>query len=132
MNTPQLTIVFFVLLISQSCRPLYVPNIHNVPLLKEKKDVSITLSPNDLQGAYAVSDNIGIMLNLYRNNVNQAFDFEEDVSRSFCDFGVGYFKEFGKFGVFEIYGGYGIGGLKFEESDTLPPTGGLFVSSSCS
>jgi hypothetical protein len=116
MNAPQLTIVFFVLMISQSCRPLYVPNIHNVPLLKEKKDVSVTLNPNELQGAYAVTNNIGVMLNLYKNNVNFTFDYEGGVSRSLCEVGVGCFKKFGKFGVFEIYGGYGIGGLEFGKS----------------
>ncbi|NNL91282.1 MAG: hypothetical protein HKO66_03505, partial [Saprospiraceae bacterium] len=116
MNSLQLTIVVVTLMLCQSCRPIYVPNIHNVPLLKEKTDVSVTLSLNDLQGAYAVSDNIGIMASLYRNNVNFAYDFDENVNRKYFEIGAGYFTRFGKFGVFELYGGYGIGDFEFGKS----------------
>jgi len=104
-----ITIVFF----CYSCRPVYVPNTHNVPLLKEKKDASITVSYNDLQGAYALTDKFAVMLNLHRNNFKTVVD--NDAKRTLNELAFGYYKHSNKM-VYEVYGGYGRGIFEFENN----------------
>ncbi len=42
---------------------MYVPNMHNVPLLKEKNELVVNLSTTNYQSAYAITDNIALMTN---------------------------------------------------------------------
>ena len=42
---------------------IYYPNANNVPLLEEKGEFKGTIEPTNLQLAYAIDSNIGIMLN---------------------------------------------------------------------
>ena len=121
MKTPiSVAITIIILMLSQSCRPLYVPNAQNVPILKEKNDISVNIGFNDLQGAVAVSNNIGIMLNGYTNNIDLGFDWDDDekTNRSFIEAGAGYFTQLSGSSVFEIYGGAGLGSFSLEKSDS--------------
>jgi hypothetical protein len=106
-----------------SCAPLYVPNVVNTPMLSEKNDfnasVNFGLSGTDIQSAYAVTDNIGIMLNgSYMNETSDSTDnFHKHI---FIEAGAGYFKPLGKFGLFEAYGGYGLGKINsYQSSDVF-------------
>jgi hypothetical protein len=109
------------LLLSQSCtRIVYVPNMQNVPLLQEKNEVRATLGVSNFQGAYAVTNNIGVMINgQFRNGgggPESSFQwFQELAKTKSIEGGVGYFKPFNGIGVFEIYGGGGIGSISFDE-----------------
>jgi hypothetical protein len=96
-----------------SCAPLYIPNVVNAPMLSEKNDlnaaINFGLSGTDVQTAYAITDNIGIMVN--GSFMNETSDTINDNYHKhiFVEAGAGYYKTFGKFIQFETYGGYGIG-----------------------
>lgn len=92
-------------MIISSCTSTYIPNAISAPLLSEKGDLNVSLCTGKgliLQSAYAIDNNVGIMLNA-----------SEDInSNNFVEFGAGYFNTWNKNGVFEIYQGYGLGNLK--------------------
>ena len=109
-----------------SCnRDIYVPNQVNAPLLKEKNEFKANLSLSNWQAAYAVSDNIAIMVN--GQYVSRAFWFDNDDNNNDDDLfvdkntrggllegGVGFFKALDtkQRAVFDVYAGYGNGAFK--------------------
>lgn len=109
-----------------SCnRDIYVPNQVNAPLLKEKNEFKANLSLSNWQAAYAVSDNIAIMVN--GQYVSRAFWFDNDNNNNDDDLfvdkntrggllegGVGFFKALDtkQRAVFDVYAGYGNGAFK--------------------
>ena len=98
-----------------SCRPnAYLPNTIHTPLLKEKGEIRATLNTSNVQLAYAVTENIGIMANgqysTMRQTTTSGNEAEKDVStQTVGEIGVGYFSPFGANGVFEVYSGGGYG-----------------------
>ena len=118
-------VLFFIIvaLALSSCNVAYIPNKHNVPLLEEKGDASVSISTTNLQGAYAFSDHVAVITNLYfrENNwddipdTNNTITSDYHSNRFLAEAGLGYFKQLGNEGVFEIYGGGGIGNLGFEQ-----------------
>jgi hypothetical protein len=108
-----------------SCsRDIYVPNQANVPLLKEKNEFKANISLTNWQAAYAITDNIAVMVNgqyVYRNwffnegNKNSDDLFVDNNTRGgVFEGGVGFFKavDSKKRAVFEVYAGYGAGAFK--------------------
>lgn len=111
-----------------SCnRHIYVPNQVNAPLLKERYEFKGSVTPTNLQGAFAITDNIAIMANgqyLYgfnyldpanENNSNNNDLLVSNRTRGgLVEGAVGFFKPFGpsKKMVFDVYAGYGGGGFK--------------------
>ncbi len=98
-----------------SCAPAYVPNTLNTPLLSNKGEFQLGinggLSGFDPQAAYAITDNIGLMLNgSFRNSTSDSTDnFHK---HNFVELGSGYYTKFGSIGRFETFAGYGYGKLK--------------------
>lgn len=112
-----------VLAFTSCSRNIYVPNRVNAPLLKEKNEFKANLSLSNWQAAYAVSDNIAVMVNgqyVYRNFLYNSDDKSNDlfVDRyargGVIEGAVGYFKPLGPDhrAVFDVYAGYGNGGFK--------------------
>src|SRR5690349_19774662 len=106
-------------------RDIYVPNQVNAPLLKEKNEFKANLSLSNWQAAYAVSNNIAIMVN--GQYVSRAFWFDNDDNSNDDDLfvdkntrggllegGVGFFKALdpNQRAVFDVYAGYGNGAFK--------------------
>lgn len=104
---------------------IYVPNQVNAPALKERYEFKGSVTPTNLQGAFAVSDNIAIMangqylwgfddINPDKNNNNTDDLFFNRIRGGMVEGAVGYFKGFGsrKQMVFDVYGGYGSGGFR--------------------
>jgi hypothetical protein len=95
-----------------ACKPLYRPNTVNVPMLKEKNDVTFGtyLGTNgaDVQAAYAITNNIGVMANASIINSYNATNGTQREHR-FAEGGIGYFKPINKEAVFDIYAGAGNG-----------------------
>ena len=96
-----------------SCSPkYYIPNTQNVPLISEKGETNINLSGNDhqvsLHGAFGLTDALaievsgGLVIPKEADNGNRG-------SGNFAELGLGYFKPFGDFWVFEVYGIGGFG-----------------------
>ncbi|MBN2486455.1 MAG: hypothetical protein JXB34_10820 [Bacteroidales bacterium] len=95
-----------------SCTPAYIPNVVNTPLLTEKNDLNLATytgtSGFDLQGSYALTDNIGLMINSSMSN--RANDSTDNYHRhAFFEVAPGYYTNYGRIGVVEVYGGYGHG-----------------------
>jgi len=98
-----------------ACSPAYIPNVVNTPLLKEKGDAKLNanfgVSGNDFQLAYAVSDNIGLMLNTSFEDTKDNDSTGYYHKHNFVEFGVGYFSPVGNIGIASIYGGLGFGNV---------------------
>lgn len=99
-----------------ACSPkYYVPNTQNVPLLSEQGQVSITAGGNanqvEIQGAYAVSNSLGIMGNVGFFNPKDDGNGNGG-SGKLGEVGVGYYKPFGTGFVFETYGLVGFGSFE--------------------
>lgn len=113
-----------------SCSTVYIPNSQNIPLFQEKNQAAASVglamgdqsTGLDLQAAYAVTDHIAVMGNAYFGSVVEDWVSSADTTgtiiaegqnipyRNF-EFGVGYFTKLGSSnGIFEVYGGWGIGG----------------------
>lgn len=111
----KITSTFFLAVTYCSCSHYYdVPNVQNVPMFREKNEYRFSgayglgteTSCMELQGAYSVTRNIGVMSNfMYAKGI----DNHEDswAKGTYLDAAIGYYKPLQKSGVFEIYGGVG-------------------------
>lgn len=105
-------IIFFV-----SCvPPVYIPNSINTPLLKEKGGINVgynrSFAGHDIQTSYAISNNIGLMINgTYFSNVYK----NHHRKHKFAEFGIGYLSNPNKYFVGEIYIGAGLGSNSINE-----------------
>jgi hypothetical protein len=111
-----------VLLYASSCTPAYIPNVINTPLLSNagefKASVNGGLAGFDPQISYAITDNIGIMLN--GSFASRTSDSTNNFHKhQFVEMGLGYYQKFGNSGRFETYGGAGFGKLKAEYENEL-------------
>lgn len=100
---------------------MYVPNMVNVPLLKEKNELRATVSISDYQFAYSATENIAFMLNGYIKNtsVSNSGSYsgsDYSTSRNLVEGGIGYFKPLTEDFIFETFVGGGIG--KFAYNNT--------------
>ena len=104
-----------------SCKIMYTPNMQNVPLLKEKNEVRATVGFSDYQAAYALTNNIGIMVNgQYKKPTwtltSGSTEYKYESKKTLIEGGAGYFKPLGKNGIFETYAGGGMGSVTFDRS----------------
>ena len=104
------------------CATVYVPNVVNTPLLSNKGELQVSAnlgtSGFDPQFAYAITDNIGLMLN--GSFANRTSDSTSDFHKhSFVETGVGYYTSVGENGRFETFGGLGFGKLSAELDNNL-------------
>jgi len=99
----------------------YIPKAHNVPLFTEKNDFRFCISTGfednssstDIQAAYAVTKNLGIMTDFMFSN--GGYFYERNVAKlTYFDGAIGYFKPFGEFWVFETYAGLGTSSQRHE------------------
>ena len=109
------------------CSSLYFPPPPQVPLLTQKGEWSAGLHTNfsqntAVQGAYAVSDHLGVMASgsfLHANKKQEFFGNKtnrESQDHDFVEGGLGYFTRLRKDQrVLEIYGGLGVGSTKRTE-----------------
>ena len=104
------------------CKVMYTPTMQNVPLLQEQGDIKVTLNTNNLQGAYALTENVGVMVNGSFHSsewkVEDGMNSNEVYSsRRFNVEGAGgYFKKLGENGSFEVYGGAGYGNVSYNNT----------------
>jgi hypothetical protein len=106
---------FLIILGLSSCSPEYIPNLANTPMFDEKGEIQANVtggvSGTDIQGAYALSDNIGVMVNTSFNN--ETSDTSEDYHKhQIYELALGYYGDISDYGRFEVYGGFGTGNIK--------------------
>ena len=104
-----------ILLIFNSCTHYYyAPNMHNVPLFQEEKEMRIAVAKSggdefkgvEFQGAYSFTKNFGVMANGFFVNTQEGGEYGKG---KLVELGAGYFKPLNKYFVFETYGGFGWG-----------------------
>jgi hypothetical protein len=134
MKTAKQILSFGMLLILFGCVTLYKPNAIHSPLLKEKGELNTSASLGlsgcglfNLQSAYGISDNTGVMIDgMYHNRHSTSADSSvENLNMFFGEAGAGYFTTFGdsKNWLFQWYtgGGYGITRDKISNADQPNP-----------
>jgi len=101
-------------LILNSCvHYYYVPNVHNVPLFREKDEINVSGNLGlgyesisaEIQSAYSITDNIAIMAN-YMGAKGGHRSFSQGKGNYF-EAAAGFFKPIQKYRTFEIYAGAG-------------------------
>lgn len=112
--------IIFIMLFISCAAPLYIPNGINVPLIKEKGDVNLrfghSFSGYDFQSSYAVSDQIGLMLNATYCPLGYA---DSHRKHKFIEGGIGRSTKLGKHEMMELYTGFGIGTATAAENEPL-------------
>ncbi len=95
------------------CASVYMPNVPNTPMLTSRGEISagghVTLKGNaSFNGAYAVSDHFGVMLNGSTLNSHRK---KQDFRHNPLEVGGGYFTTFSQNNrrVLEVYTGVGRG-----------------------
>lgn len=121
MKRPLIVIAAIAVLAMQSCKIMYTPNMQNVPLFQEKNEVRGTVGISDFQGAYAITDHVGVMLNGQYKSPSWTIqtgsrDYKYESKKYLVEGGSGYFMGLGESGVFEIWGGGGAGKVTFDRS----------------
>ncbi|QKG81096.1 hypothetical protein [Tenuifilum thalassicum] len=113
-NLLRLFFIAFSLTIS-SCKISYIPNSFNSPLLRNKGDgqlnTQIGISGVEVQSAYAVTDNLGLILNgqiIKRNDKESELGIVTKKQTLF-EGGIGYTEKFSDSGIFEFFAGGGAG-----------------------
>ncbi len=107
--------VLISVILSGSCTHYYhVPNIQNVPLLKEKNEIHFSGSYGggdesnciEIQGAYAATEKLGLMANFM--SARGGGKSEKDYANGYYFEGAaGYYKAFNQYAIFEVFGGLG-------------------------
>lgn len=100
-------------LFAVSCSSVYMPNVPNTPMLSKQGEFSggahISLKGNaSVNGAYAVSDHIGVLFSGSRMNSERK---SKDFGHKLIEIGGGYFDTFGPDDnrIIEVYAGVGKG-----------------------
>lgn len=113
MSKPLKYAFFSTIILFSSCSSVYMPNVPNTPMLSTKGEFSggAHISPKgnaSLNGAYAVSNHIGVLLSgSYMSREKTSNDYRNKS----LEVGGGYFDTFGPDNnrIIEIYAGYGGG-----------------------
>ncbi len=107
-----------ILLFLNSCTTqMYVSNAVNAPLLKEKGEVHVNITQNDLQVAAALGKNFGVMANgFYMNYKDNSSNYKHDGILG--EAALGYFKPYENNLVFEAFAGIGGGRVSKQQQFT--------------
>ncbi len=95
---------------------LYTSNAINAPLLKDKGEIKVNVTQNDVQAAVAVSENVGIIANGFYRNYNGDNGYNNN--GVIGELGIGYFRNSEKNFVFETFIGGGYGQVHKQEKMT--------------
>jgi hypothetical protein len=104
--------------IFSSCKTAYYPTTINSPMLSNKGEFQATgiigTGNFELQTAYAVTDNIGIMLNGSYFSSQRELTIEDEIveiseKHNLIEAGVGYVNHLGEMAKFEVFAGGGVG-----------------------
>jgi hypothetical protein len=115
----RLSFGLLLIMLVSGCKSTYLPNTRNVSLFREAKEAMVTVavaSGVDVQTAYALTDNIGVMGNVNANQstyqTNDGVDYKRNYR--FGELGLGFFGK-SRSARYELYGGYGLGqGTSYE------------------
>ncbi len=92
----------------------YIQNVQQVPLFKEKKEVRLSgsigggnvLKTTGAQAAYSITNHLAVSTNMMFSKMTGG-NTPDWSKGEYYDGAAGYFKDFKKYGVFELYAGVG-------------------------
>lgn len=102
-----------VLALFTSCTPLYLPATRNAPLFDEQGEAQVSgylsAAGAEVQGAYALTDNIAVTGNYaYANQKKTSNGVEYTRKNGYAELGLGFYNTT-RSSRWEIIGGYGFG-----------------------
>ncbi len=96
--------------------PAYIPNVVYTPMLVEKGDAKINayygVAGADFQIAYAITNNIGLMVNTSFTKLLDRHTRKYYNRHNFVELGAGYFLPYSKSNIVSVYGGFGYGNIE--------------------
>jgi len=102
-----------ILMLCNACAPVYIPNSRQVHLLDHRGELDGNFNAGtngtDIQGAYAVSDHLGIMAAGSFDKANVKESNSDYHKHHYGELGLEYFTSMGKIGRFELGAGMGRG-----------------------
>ena len=110
-------------ILANSCSPEYIPNMINSPMLSNQGEIQATIAAGtsnlDLQTAYAITDNIAVMVN--GSYADRTSDSTENFHKHLMiEGGIGYYRQISEVGRIEVFGGYGGGAVNgYYENDLV-------------
>jgi hypothetical protein len=112
LNLYCLILALFIILANSCSPPVYHATMVNTPLLSNEGEINaamnISVSGFEPQIAYALTDNVGLMLNGCFNKIsNDNSIYYQRVQ--FLEIGTGYYTKIQEYVRFEAYGGLGFG-----------------------
>ncbi|MBN2164803.1 MAG: hypothetical protein JW717_00835 [Marinilabiliaceae bacterium] len=104
-----------------SCAPAYIPNVINTPMMSNKGEfrgaAHIGTAGFDPQLSYAITDNIGVLMNAsFSNSTSDSTDSYH--KHHFLELGTGYYKKINHLHI-EVFGGYGFGKIKSHYNNNI-------------
>lgn len=104
---------------------MYMPNMQNVPQFQEKNEVNLTASPQNVQLAWAYSENMGVLGNYFRRSLSVESDNGDriKIANTLLEGGTGYYKYTKDGMTFSSFGGMGFG--ESEYTYQIPSTPSL-------
>lgn len=105
-------LALFLIIVFCRCRPAYIPVTHNTPLLKKKNDSRLSVTTKDIQAAFAITDNVGVIAGYTNSNI--LVENAESISQRVIEIGFGHYKKINENQIFELYGGVGLGNYEFD------------------
>jgi len=104
------------------CAPVYIPNVVNTPLLSNKGEIQAAINTGssgfDPQIAFAITDNIGVMVNgSFRNSTSDTSNNYH--KHNFGEIGLGYYKKINLNSRFGIYSGLGYGEVNVVDESAI-------------
>lgn len=113
------------------CKVMYLPTLQNVPMFREKGEFQASIATQNLQVAYAPTNQVGVIINGYkRKNKIPTLDdgeyYNYKADSYGIDFGIGYLKNGDEGSKMEVFGGYGFGkaSLSYEHDQRASIGGG--------
>ncbi|MES2680770.1 MAG: hypothetical protein V4635_12835 [Bacteroidota bacterium] len=95
---------------------MYVSNAVNAPLLKERGEVQLAVTQNDLQAAIGIGRHFGIMANGFYKNYRDDNNYRH--SGVLGEVGLGYYEPMEHNLVFETFAGAGVGNVYKQQQFT--------------
>lgn len=110
-----------------ACKTMYLPNMQNVPMFKEKGELQATIAVQNAQLAYSASEHVGVIASMYNRRGKIPFVSDDKTTEYKTDsyefdFGAGYMLRKDDENKVEIYGGYGFGRAQLHYIDELSPS----------
>lgn len=118
LNKSGILSLILIIITFTGCVSVYNPNPLNVPMLKEKGDVKLTVEAgNGFHGQFAaaIADEVGVIASAgFDSGSDTRFGSkgERKTSHYNVEAGLGYFTKLSESWIFEIYGGGGFGDFK--------------------